>query len=195
MKKILIILISSLFLFSCWINTKSDKEKQNNIIEYNNKVDYLDNYILFWTHDEIIPDLEYSKQNIEKIKKILHRNDLSWINLENIKSNKDLKDIILLIKDNVNKNIELSITLKYSQLNDDILSILMDFDVKKLWIMIWVNKKINVYRISKNLWDKIINRKVKKLWITDAMENLFLEFDDKNQLEKLKKDFNFKLNY
>jgi hypothetical protein len=196
MKKIITLLFLIFVLFSCWLNKHIQKEKMNKV---NEKVN-LENYISLWAYDEKWLDLQYENKNIKKIKGFLHKKNLSWINLESIKW--DFKDVLLLIKNNINKDIELSITLKYSQLNDEVLSILMDYDIKKLWLMITedCSEKIKNYIVNKDLWNRIINRKVRKLWIelickNNVMDYWILEFQDKNQLEKLKNDSNFKFDY
>jgi len=195
MKKFIAIILIIFLLVSCWLEKQSQEEK-NNIDKVNKKINNQENYILFWLYNEEWLDIKYEEKNIEKIKKILHKKNLSWINLENVKWN--IKDILLLIKNNISKDIELSITLNYLQLSDESLSILMDYNVKKLWIMVtfrWYSKKTRDFRISKYLWNKIINRKVKKVWIEDAMLTLTLKFEDKKQLEELKNDVNFEFDY
>ena len=200
MKKFIIIISFIFLLFSCWLEKQYWEEKNKDIDKVNEKKENQENYILFWTYDEKWLDIKYEDKNIEKIKNFLHKKNLSWINLENIKW--DIKDILLLIKNNINKDVELSITLKYSQLNDENLSILMNYDINKLWIMIKqdCSKKIKDYYVDKKLWEKIINRKVKKIWIKLACKNNIMEewnliIKDKEQFEKLKNDTNFEFSY
>lgn len=180
---------------------KIQEEKfKNNYFKETNK---LENYIQFWTKNNDIPDIKYDKNNIEKIKKILHRKDLLWINLVNIKSNIDLKNILLLVKDNVLENNiqnELSITLKFSQLNDKILSLLMDIKVSSLLVVVHQNcsNGIKDYFINKKLWNKILNRKTKKMQIMPScnhniMESWNFNFEDEKQSKKLIDDKNFSI--
>jgi len=206
MKKIITVLFLLIFLSSCWIgNIKKQENKFTENIEKKQENNNLENYIQFWTNNDSVPNIKYDKNNIEKIKKILQRKDLLWINLENIKSNKDLKNIILLIKDNVVKNNvqnELSITFKFSQLNDEVLNILMDIKVSSLLVVIHQNcsNGIKDYFINKELWEEILNRKTKKMQIIlscshNIMESWNFNFEDDKQLKKLIDDSDFTIGF